>query len=464
MEKQQKPQRAQADLLHGTLWDKLLLLALPLAATAILQQLFNAADVAVVGRFVADEATAQAAMAAVGSNGPIVNLLVSFFTGLSMGTNVTIAHNIGLQNHKAVRNAVHTAIVIAVLGGVALGGAAQFFVGAIVRLMGVPAEVAAMSRLYLHIYLAGFPVIFLYNVESAIFRSVGDTRTPLLVLTFSGLLNVALNVFFVLVLGRTVDGVAVATVASNALSALVLLRLLCRAQGDIRVERRALCLDPKALKRILQIGFPAGVQGMVFSLSNMCVQSAVNSLGTVVMAASSAAYTLEAFTYTLLNSFSQACTTIVGQNCGAGKLDRCRRTLWVTLLCAALFFAVVAGFLLGFGERLLALFNQDPQVIAYGMVRLRNILLAHCFALFVEVLSGYLRGFGMSAVPALCSLVFVCGIRVLWVYLVFPHYHTFAGLMVSYPISLGTTACILIVACLAMRKRIEARVLHPESL
>ncbi len=447
-------------MLHGKIWDRLLMLALPLAATAMLQQLFNAADVAVVGRFVRGEDLAKAAMAAVGSNSPIVNLLVNFFVGISLGTNVLIAQFIGLGDHEDIRRAIQTSVVLSVLGGLVIGLGGQLLVLPLLSVMDVPEEVLPMSALYLRIYLAGMPVVLLYNFEAAIFRSAGDTRTPLLVLTSSGLLNVALNLFFVLGLKRTVDGVAVATVVSNAVSAAVLFALLCRGTGDVHIDLRSLRIDPASLRRILRIGLPAGVQGMVFSLSNICIQSSINSLNTVVMAGSSAAANLEAFCYSIMNSFGQACTTIVGQNCGAGKLDRCRRTLWVSLTFSALFYAASALLILGFGPSLLSLFNRDPAVIRFGMTRLRIIFLAYIFTVFVEVLSGYLRGFGMSTIPALCALVFICGTRILWVSLVFPRSPTYATLMAVYPVSLGLTAVILILGYFVLRKRLETYTLH----
>ncbi len=443
------------DMIHGSLWDKLLLLALPLAATAMLQQLFNAADVAVVGNFVPDEALAKAAMGAVGGNSAVVNLLVNFFVGISLGANVLISQCIGMGDHDSIRRAIHTSIVVSVLGGLVMGLAGQLFVRPLLRLMLMPADVFDLAALYLRIYLAGLPVILLYNFEAAIFRSAGDTRTPLLVLTASGVLNVLLNLFFVLALKRTVDGVAVATVASNAVSAGVLFFLLCRKTGDVRIDVKALGVDWGILRRILRIGMPAGVQGMVFSLSNICVQSAVNSLNsTAILAASSAAANLEMFIYSIINSFGQACTTLVGQNYGAGKLDRCRSTLKLSLCFCMGFFVVTAAVMLLFGESLLSIFNRDPEVLRFGMIRLRYILLGYVFTEFVEVLSGYLRGFGMSAVPALCALAFTCGTRILWVSFVFPKDPTFATLMAVYPVSLALTAGVIALCCLGLKKRL----------
>ncbi len=445
--------RREVDMTQGALWSKILILALPLAVTAMLQQLFNAADVAVVGRFVPDPDVAQAAMAAVGSNAPIVNLLVNLFVGISLGSNVLIAQSIGRGDREEIRKTVHTSVLLSILGGIAIGAGGQLVVTPLLHIMDVPADVFALSSMYLRIYLVGMPVILLYNFEAAILRSVGDTRTPLLVLTVSGVVNVGLNVFFVLVLNRTVDGVAIATVVSNALSAVILLILLCRGRGDVRVNLRELRIYGDSLERMLRIGIPAGLQGMVFSISNICVQSAINSLGRLVMAASSAAFNLEIFTFVIVNSFGQACTTVVGQNYGAGRLDRCRRTLWVTIGTCAVFYTITAVLLLVFSEQLLSLFNEDPQVIALGVIRMRYIITAQCFALIIENLSGYLRGYGLSMAPALSSLIFSCGTRIIWVYLIFPRNPTFETIMTVYPVSLCLTAIVIVLYCVFNRKR-----------
>lgn len=452
--------RHEIDMLHGTLWDKILLLALPLAATAMLQQLFNAVDIAVVGRFVEGEDLAKAAIAAVGSNGPIVNLIINLFMGVSLGANVLIAQCIGKGAHKEIQQAVHTSIVMAVLGGLVIGLSGQLFTRPLLSAMDVPEDLFDMAVLYLRIYLIGMPVILLYNIESAIFRSTGDTRTPLIVLTASGLLNVLLNLFFVLVLKRTVDGVAIATVVSNAVGAVTLFVLLCRRNGDVRVDAHRLRINIRILRLILRIGLPAGVQGMVFSLANICIQSAINSLGTTVMAASSASSNLDVFTYCIMNSFGQTCTTIVGQNSGAGQLNRCHKTLWGTIGFCAAFFIVTAVLILTCGSNMLSLFNPDPEVISFGMVRLRYMLFAHIFSLFAEILSGYLRGFGMSAVTALCSLMFSCGTRILWVYLIFPQNPTLTTLMAVFPVSLALTAGSIAICCVVFRKRIEEQTMR----
>ncbi len=412
-------QAGQMDLLTGSLGDKILRFAVPLAATGILQQLFNAADIAVIGRFVGKHA-----MAAVGSNAPLIGLLVNLFLGISMGTNVVVARYIGEGNEANIRKAVHTAIVLALGGGIALTVIGEIVTAPILHLMGVPPEIYDLSVLYMRVYLTGMPVILLYNFESAIFRSRGDTKTPLFCLTISGLINVALNVFFVVVIGMTVNGVALATVISNLISSALLFRFLMKAEGPVRVEPGRLRIHTDVLRLMLQIGIPAGIQSTVFSLANICVQSAVNSLGADVMAGSSAAFNIEIFSYYILVSFGQACTTFVGQNYGAGKMDRCKRTLRLALLQDLAF-------------------NTDPAVAKFGMIRLRYIVTAHLFSVFVETISGAMRGYGFSAYPAFMSLFGICGIRIFWVYTVFSRNPVFDVLMMVYPVSIGVTAAAI---------------------
>ena len=321
--------RHEIDMLNGSLGDKILMVALPLAATGILQQLFNAADIAVVGRF-----AGTTAMAAVGSNSPVIGLLVNLFTGISLGTNVVIARRIGAEDKKGIHDAVHTSILLAVLGGLLLMLLGQLIVYPLLGLLSVPAEVLPGAVLYLRIYLIGLPVIFLYNFESAILRSRGNTSTPLVCLTISGILNVFLNLFFVLVMKMTVEGVALATVLSNLVSSGLLFLYLLRDTGDLHVEPKDLKISRDVLSDIARIGLPAGLQGMIFSISNLCVQSAINSLGAAVMAGSAAAFNVEIIAYYVVNSFSQAATTFIGQNYGARKPERCLRVVRLCLLQA----------------------------------------------------------------------------------------------------------------------------------
>ena len=436
-------------MLHGPIWNKIPRFALPVAATAILGQLFNAADLAVVGNFTGAMRTIS--VAAVSTNSAIIGLVVNLFIGISLGANVTIAHAIGRGDDKDVSKAVHTAMVMAVAGGVLAAVLGELAAAPLLGSLHTPAEVFPLALLYLRIYFAGLPVILLYNFEAAIFRSVGETKLPLIALTASGVLNVLLNLFFVAVLHMTVEGVAIATVLSNAVSAAILYVFLRRTTKAVRVDPKALRVDVGSMKRILRIGLPAGVQSAVFSVANIIIQSAINSLGTVVMAASGASFNLEIITYDILNSFSQACTTFVGQNFGAGEIKRCKRTLVLCLLEGILFLGAAIALMLPFGKQLLAIFNNDPQVVDVGYIRLVTLMTAHLFSLCYEVLSGYLRGFGISLPPALLTMLGVCGVRLSWIRWAFPQNPTFQTIMVVFPISLAVTALLMLSAALWYR-------------
>ena len=434
------------DMLHGTIWDKIPRFAFPVAATAILGQLFNAADIAVIGNFTGDLRTV--AVAAVGTNSSIISLIVNLFVGIALGANVTIAHAIGEQNETVVHQAVHTSIVTALAGGLLAACIGELAAVPVLSQLNVPEDVFPLALLYLRIYLAGLPVILLYNFEAAIFRSIGETGTPLIALIASGVLNVILNLIFVVAFHMTVDGVAVATVLSNAVSALILWCCLRRTEQVIHLEPKKLRIHWPCLQQILRIGVPAGVQSAVFSVANILIQGAINSLGTVVMAASSAAFNIEAITYNILNSFSQACTTFVGQNFGAGEIRRCKKTLFLCLLegFATLIIAVVS--ILFFGKSLLAIFNSDPQVVETGYIRLMMLMIAHVFSLCYEVQAGYLRGFGISLPPALLTMLGICGVRLSWLHWIFPRYRTFLSIMIAFPVSLATTAVLMLMAVL----------------
>ena len=430
-----KPQHL--DMLNGPIWNKLPRYALPVAATGILGQLFNAADIAVVGNFTGDMRTA-----AVAANSPVIGLLLNLFIGIALGANVVIANAIGRGDRETVHRAVHTSIVTALIGGVIVAVFGQFIAAGLMGLLNVPDDVYPLALAYLRIYLLGMPVILLYNFEAAIFRSVGDTKVPLIALTVSGVLNVILNLFFVIVLKMNVNGVAIATVLSNAVSSVLLLRRLLH--GDlVRVELKQLRIDPAIFRKIMRIGLPAGIQSAIFSVSNIIIQSAINSLGT--------AFNIEIIAYDVLNSFSQACTTFVGQNYGAGKIDRCKKTMLLSLGEDIIASAIAIVIVLLTGKYLLAIFNNDPQVIEIGYSRLLILFGSYIFSLTYEILSGYLRGFGISLVPAILTLFGVCGVRIVWINTVFPLHHTFRSIMLVYPISLATTAVLIFIALLVYR-------------
>lgn len=442
-------------MLNGPIWNKLPQFALPVAATAILGQLFNAADIAVVGNFTGAEKTV--AVAAVGANSAVIGLIINLFIGIALGCNVVIAHAIGRGDRDAVQRAVHTSVVVAVIGGIIVGLLGQLIAAPLLGMLNVPDEVFPLALLYLRIYLVGLPVILLYNFEAAIFRSVGETRVPLVALTISGILNVVLNLFFVAVLNMSVSGVAIATVISNVVSSVILFVKLRRTELDIHLDLKKLRIDLPILRRILAIGLPAGVQSSLFSVSNIVIQSAINSLGTIVMAASSAAFNIEILTFDILDAFSQACTTFVGQNYGAGKIDRCKKTLKLCMLEGLAALVAAIAILLFFGKPLLSIFNNDPEVVETGYIRLMYVMFSHIFNLLYNVMSGYLRGFSISLAPAILTMLGVCGVRIAWIHYVFPLSPTFKTIMIAYPVSLGITALMIFAALLYCRpsKRFE---------
>ena len=436
-------------MLHGSIWRGLPRFALPIAATAILGQLFNASDIAVVGNFAAQNRTA--AVAAVGANSPVVNLILNLFIGISLGSGVVIANAVGRKDEDAIEKTVHTSIVIAVLGGFLVAIPGQLCAGWLLRSFHVPEDVFDPALRYLRIYLLGMPVILLYNFEAAIFRSVGETRLPLIALSASGVLNVFLNLFFVLVLQMNVEGVAIATVISNAVSSAILFVRLCRTEGALHVSRQKLRMDRKSICWIMKIGLPTGAQSAVFAVSNLVIQAAINTLGTNVMAASSAAFNLEVVAYYVFNAFTQACTTFVGQNYGAGQLDRCKKTLRCALIEDALATGAAIALVLVSGKTLLALFQREQTVIGLGYTRLIYVFSAYVFSMIYEMLAGYLRGFGISMVPAVLTMLGVCGVRIVWVYTAFAANRTFDTLLLAYPLSLAVTAALLLGALLFYR-------------
>ena len=447
---------SRMDMINGSLGDKIIKYTIPLAVTGILQQLFNAADLAVVGRFSGKEA-----MAAVGGNAPVIGLLINLFVGISLGSNVIIAKSIGQGDDENISKAVHTSVVVALFGGLFLAVLGEVLAPEVVSMLDVPGDVFPLAVKYLRIYLVGMPVILLYNFEAAIFRSCGNTQTPLIALVVSGLLNVVLNLFFVLKLGMDVDGVATATVVSNLVSSAILFVALIKTELAIKINPRRLRVYGDVLGQILKIGIPAGIQGMIFSFANIIIQSAVNSLGTTVMAASSAAFNLEIFAYYIMNSYGQACTTFVGQNYGAGKGERCRKALKLCLVQSLVSTAVVSVLILLFSHPLLSIFNTDPDVIAAGRIRLEYIFFAYLFSFAQEGLSGYLRGFGVSFIPAACSVLGICGVRLTWIFTVFRQSPSFTTIMQVYPISLGITAIVILAVTLYVKPS-KKYIIQPE--
>lgn len=442
---------------EGSLWNKILGFAFPLALTGILQQMFAAADLAVVGNFT--EGLGKACMAAVGANTPIISFIINGFLGISLGANVVIANAVGRKDDKTVQKAVHTSLIIAFICGIATAIIGQLIAEPLLRSQNISDESVDMAIIYFRFYVGGLPVILLYNFEAAIFRGIGNTKLPFIALVISGIVNVGLNLFFVIILHRNVDGVAIATVISNLISSVILLICLKRSATAARFDVKKLQIDKKILKMILKIGIPASLQSCVFSSANIIIQSAINSLGTAVAAASSAAFNLEIFSYYVLNSFGQACTTFTGQNFGAWKLDRCKKSLKLCLLEGIIIEGFMVSMLLLCGKSMIGIFTQEPEIIEIGYIRVLFITTAHLFSLFYDVMSGYMRGFGISLSPALVTTGCICGIRIFWIYVIFEQFKTFTCIMTVYPISLGVNAIAIFILLLIKRpaKRFSVR-------
>ena len=434
----------------GSLWNKILLFALPLIASSMLQLLFNAADVVVVGWFAGKEA-----LAAVGSNTSLINLLVNLFIGLSVGTNVVVARDLGAGRHDNVSRSVHTSITLALVSGVVMSIFGVVMVRQLLVWMSSPTDVIDLSTIYLRIYFLGMPANLLYNFGAAILRAQGDTQRPLYFLTVAGVVNVILNLCFVVGLGMDVDGVAIATIISQYISAGLVLRCLSKEEGPLHLELRKLGMEWRVVKRILQVGLPAGFQGIIFSLSNVVIQSSLNSFDdAVVVAGSAASANIEGFVYAAMNAFYQTALTFTGQNYGAGKCERVDKVL---LWCEG--FSMGVGLLLGnlaylFGSQLAGIYAPgEPDVIAQAVLRLGLISCPYFLCGFMDTMVGVLRGIGYSVGPMIVSLVGACGLRLVWVAIVFPIEHSPESLYISYPISWAVTAAVHTVFLIFVRKR-----------
>jgi putative MATE family efflux protein len=433
------------DMTQGPFAAKILMFALPLAASSILQLLFNAADVVVVGQF-----AGSAALAAVGSNGCLINLLINLFMGLSVGANVVAARFFGAKDMRSVSETVHTSIFISLIGGVVLSFFGFFAARTLLGWMATPLDVIGLAAVYLRIYFIGMPVLMLYNFGSALLRAIGDTRRPLICLAVSGVLNVILNLVFVIGFQMSVAGVALATIISEAVSAAMVLYILMHEQGPLHLDLGALRIYPGVLRQILAIGVPAGLQGTVFSLSNVVIQSAINSFGSTVVAGSSAASNLENFIYVSMNACHQACVTFTSQNVGARRYRNIDRVL----RCSMLWVCVIGiGMGLGglvAGRPLLHIYSSDPGVIDAGYRRLSIIVSTYFLCGIMDVWVGSLRGMGYSVMPMIVSLLGSCVFRLVYIATVFQIYRSEPVLYMSYPISwiltLAThTICFIIV-------------------
>ena len=450
MEEQMSVKRNEVDMIHGPLAKKILMFALPLAASSMLQQLFNAADLAVVGRF-----TNAQAMAAVGSNSSVIGLLVSLFTGLSVGANVAVANLLGSGKREKIPDAVHTVITVALVSGILLLTAGILIARPILTLMGAPADVIGLAVIYLRIYFTGMPAVMMYNFGSAILRSHGDSRRPFVSLTLAGIVNVILNLFFVVVLHMHVIGVALATVLSNCLSGGLVLYYLMKEPDEFRVDLKKLRIRKEYLERIMKIGLPAGLQGMVFSLSNVVIQSAVNSFGANAIAGNTAAQNFDFVSYCLLNAFAQTTVTFVSQNFGARQYERCHKVWKIAMGMGIGLDILLIGLIMMFKGTLIQIFTTDPEVISYAMVRMNYALSVHFLCGTYEITAGALRGMNRSMVPAVISVLGTCAVRLLYVWFVFPQFGTIESLILVYPVTWIITCILMNGAYFIARRNLE---------
>lgn len=428
------------NMLEGGIFKKLCLIAIPIALSSILQQLFNASDTAVVGNFSSSEA-----MAAVGSNAPVINVIVTFFTGLSVGSNVMLASFIGAGKKDKVNDALHTSFSVALISGFIMLFIGQLIARPVLTLLGTPSNVIGMAVAYLRIYFLGMPFLMIYDFGSAVLRSIGDTRRPLVFLTISGILNVFLNLFFVIVLHRNADGVAIATTISNGVSAFLIFRTLTHDTGMLHLDLRKLSLKPEYLKRIFWIGGPAGLQGMIFSLSNVVIQAAINSFGSPCVAGNAAALNFEYICYFIVNGFSQAVMTFISQNFAAGNYKRCRRTTRTAMFCAVCFTAVVSISFWLLRAPLVSLFTHDPKVVHFAFIRMTFITLLEPMTSLYEIPGASLRGIGHSLTPAILTLFGSCILRIIYISANLHHFARFEQVAVIYPITWVITGTAVII-------------------
>ena len=440
------------DMCEGPLLKNLILYTIPIILTGVLQLLFNAADLAIVGQY-----CGELSVAAVGATGAIINLIVNLFIGLSVGAGVTVAHALGSGRDEDVRRTVHTAIPTALISGIILTvvgiSGSHYFLG----LMGTPSDVIELSATYMRIYFCGITSGMIYNFGSAILRAAGDTKSPLYYLTIAGIINVILNIVFVRFFNMDVAGVALATTISQTFSAVMIIIALTRRTDNCRLYPRKIKIYRQQLLRIIRIGFPAGIQGSLFSISNVIIQSSVNSFGSVVLSGNSAAQNIEGFVYTIMNSFHQTALNFTGQNYGAGKYERLKK---IMIICLLLVFG--AGLTSGLtvyllGEPLLSIYIPDsPEAISYGLIRLSYICIPYFICGLMDVATGLIRGLGSSLLPMIITVVGVCGMRISWIYTVFriPEYHTLESLYISYTISWTLTFIAEIIVFFVIYRRI----------
>lgn len=444
----------EIDMCNGPILPRLLAFTLPLMCSSVLQLLFNAADIIVVGKFAGDNA-----LAAVGSNTALINLLTNFFLGLSIGANVLVARFHGAKEEQEVSDTVHTAMLLSIYSGIILTLTGCIGARQILIWMKTPQEVLGLATLYLRIYFLGMTAMMLYNFGSAILRGVGDTKRPLYYLSIAGIINVGLNLLFVIVFKMSVAGVALATVISQCVSAVLILRCMFVDTGDIRLNLRRLKIHKNIFLKILQVGLPASFQGIIFAISNVIIQSSVNSFGSVTVAGNSAASNIEGFVYVSMNSFHQAAISFTSQNMGAGKYERINKILLCAQLCVIAVGLTLGNLAVYFGRPLLGFYTSSAVVKEAGMKRLGIISRTYALCGMMDVMVGSLRGMGYSILPTIVSLIGACGLRLIWIFTFFrmEQFHTLTSLYMTYPVSWIVTTMAHVICFVIVRRKVAAR-------
>lgn len=444
-------------MLNGPLLGKILLFALPIAASSILQQLFNSADVAIVARFAENKTQA---VAAIGSNGNVISFIINLFLGISVGANVIIGNLLGQGNKKNIQDAVHTAITVSLISGTALVFIGFFIAKPILILMSTPEDVLDYAVLYLRIYFSGMPFFMLYNFGSAVLRTKGDTKRPLYSLFFSGIINVVLNLLLVILLHMDVAGVAIATVVSQAVSGLLVLSFLINEKTELKVDLRKLHINHEYLTRMIKIGIPAGLQGIVFNISNITIQSAINGFGSSAMAGSAAELNFEYFSFYVVSAFNQTTVTFTSINFGAEKIDRCKKIFRCCMASSVVITGIMVTFFVLFREFFIGLYTIDPVAIKYGVLRMLAVETFDCLINTYEIGASTLRAMGHSLLPTIETIFGVCVFRVMWIFTVFAHFkktlpplEAFGTLMLVYPASWILAGSIVLSTYFIIRRK-----------
>ena len=447
-----KKNKYEIDMCNGTIMDKLISFSLPLMVSGILQLMFNAVDIIVVGRF-----SGSQALAAVGSTTALINVFINLFMGISLGANVLAARYYAAGRDREMSETVHTSIMLALISGVVMAFVGVFFAKGALELMDTPADVIDQSALYMRIYFMGMPFFMLYNYGAAILRAVGDTKRPLYFLIVSGVINAGLNMFLVIVFSLGVAGVAIATVVSQAISCVLVLRCLYKSEGSYQLRFSKLCLKKDYIIPIFQVGIPAGIQSTVINFSNVLLQSSVNSFGSIAMAGYTAANNVLGFLYTSVNSVTQACMSFTSQNYGVGKYKRMDKVLIDCLILSSGMALVMGGGAYLFGTEILQIYTGDPEVIRCGMEILSITTVPYFLCGIMEVCCGMVRGLGKSWLPMVVTIFGACVLRIIWIYTIFQTHHTLDVLYLSYPVSWVVTSAVHVLCFILIYRRMMAR-------